>query len=196
VTWVKRHRWGLTALAVLVPAALLAAMSIVWFRYMDAVAQHPVIVARGDTGTYQATQPVPEHGEGGAAAGPAELSLTDYTVVSWDSETGRSVALLEGTEAVSAVIHVDARGLGEDTFGCEAVLIAPGPEGDRVWESALSGDIDYYPSGDLEAFCSLNDGDEFDWEAVFVVPEGVAADARLIITDGSFQPRYQLELEH
>jgi hypothetical protein len=195
MTWVKRHRWGVLALVVLVPAALLAAMSIVWFRYMDAITQHPLVVAFGDTGTYQATRPVPEDGEGGPEAGPAELSLTDYTVVPWDSDPGRAVGLLEGTEAVSAVIHVDARGLGEDTFGCEALLIAPGPEGDRVWESALLGDIDYYPSGDLEASCSLNDGTEFDWEAVFVLPEGIAADARLIITDASFQPRYQLELD-
>ena len=192
MTWLRRHRWGLIALAVLIPAALLAAMSIVWFRYMDSVAQNPVIVAKGDTGIYEAKQPTGDLTSG--VAGTAELSLTDYTVVPWDTDVGREVGLLEGTEAVSAIIHVDATGLGEETFGCDAVLVAPGPEGDRVWEQA-SSEIDYRPSDPLESFCQLSLGTEFDWEAVFVVPEGIGDDARLMITNGSFETKYRLQLE-
>lgn len=193
MTWVRRHRWALAALVVLIPAALAAAMSIVWFRYVGAEAQHPVVVRSGDPGTYATDRPDSDAHE--VSDLTATLTLTGYNVVPWNTETGREVGLLEGTEAVSALIHVDATGLPEDVFSCQALLIAPGPEGDRVWDTA-SGEIDYYPSGDLHGYCDLSEGTAFDWEAVFVVPEGVGDDARLIISDGSLNPRYQLQLEH
>ncbi|HTL41272.1 MAG TPA: hypothetical protein VL294_07345 [Pseudolysinimonas sp.] len=193
MTWVRRHRWALAALVVLIPAALAAAMSIAWFRYVGAEAQHPVVVRSGDPGTYATDRPGSDAQE--LSGLTATLTLTGYNVVPWNTETGREVGLLEGTEAVSALIHVDATGLPEDVFSCQALLIAPGPEGDRVWETA-SGEIDYYPSGDLHGYCDLSEGTAFDWEAVFVVPEGVGDDARLIISDGSLNPRYQLQLEH
>jgi hypothetical protein len=193
MTWVRRHRWALVALIALVPAALAAAMSVVWFGYVDARAQHPVPVPSGDPGTYVADRPSEDADEQDHLT--ATLTLTDYAVVPWDTDTGREVGLLTGTEAVSALIHVDATGLPDDTFSCQALLVAPGPEGDRVWDSAM-GEIDYYPSGELQANCDLGEGAAFDWEAVFVVPEGVGEDARLVITDGSPAPRYQLQLEH
>lgn len=196
MTWVRRHRWALAALIVLIPAALAAAMSIVWFPYVNAQAQNPVPVRSGDPGTYVADRP---SSESDVPSVPSELTatltLTGYNVVPWNTDTGRDVGLLEGTEAVSALIHVDATGLPEDTFSCHAVLIAPGPEGDRVWDSA-TGELDYYPGGDLHANCDLSEGAVFDWEAVFVVPEGVGDDARLVISDGSLTPKYQLQLEH
>ncbi|MGN6503260.1 MAG: hypothetical protein ACTHKX_10235 [Pseudolysinimonas sp.] len=194
MSWLRRHRWALAALVVLIPAALAAAMSVVWFRYVETQAQHPASVRTGDPGTYVAGRP--SGGDVDSSSDlTASLTLTDYNVVPWNSDTGREVGLLDGTEAVSALIHVDATGLPEDTFSCHAVLIAPGPEGDRVWDTA-SGEIDYYPSGDLHANCDLSEGTAFDWEAVFVVPEGVGEGARLIISDGSLIPRYQLQLEH
>jgi hypothetical protein len=193
MSWVRRHRWALAALVVLIPAALAAAVSVVWFGYVDAHAQHPVPVPRGEAGTYVADRPSSETDAPSDLT--ATLTLTGYNVVPWNTDTGREVGLLEGTEAVSALIHVDAAGLPEDTFSCHAVLVAPGPEGDRVWDTA-SGEIDYYPSGDLHANCDLNEGTAFDWEAVFVVPEGVGHNARLIVSDGSLIPEYQLQLEH
>jgi hypothetical protein len=209
MNWLKSHRWGVIALAVLIPASLLAAMSISWFRYTDSRSQHPVTVASGETGTYLADRPSPDDLLPGQTPTPdptpqasidpadltAEISLSSYSIVGWDTDTGRDVGLLEGTEAVSAIIHVDARGLPLDTFGCDASLLAPGPEGDREWPAGFT-DLNYFPGGDLKSSCDLESGDEFDWEAVFVVPEGVGDTARLVITDGALIPKQQLVLEH
>jgi hypothetical protein len=190
MTWVYRHRWALIALVVLIPAAVLAGMSVLWFRYTAANEQHPIVVAKGDTGSFVTDSPTPEK------LPAARLTLTSYTVVPADSGPGQDVGLLKNTEAVSAIIHVDASGMPEDTFSCNAVLVAPGPDGDRTWEVAGPSDIDYYPTGDLHAFCDLSSGGQFDWEAVFVVPVGVGDSALLRITDGGFIPKAQLQLEH
>lgn len=188
--WLRRHRWGLIALAVVLPGAVLASMSISWFRYYETQAQHPVVVESGASATVETIR---LESEGTATA---ELTLDSYTVVPAETETGQEVALLPGSEAVSAVIHVDATGAPQDAAGCDAILVAPGPEGERIWKTATGGDIDYYPSGELESFCSLNNGVAFDWEAVFVVPAGVGDDATLYITTTGLVPRRVLQLEH
>ncbi len=175
--WLARHRWALAALTVLVPAAVLASLSIEWFEYDAAHAQRPEVVATGASGVYAGS----------------EFTLTDYLVVPWDSETGQELGLLEGTEAVSALIHIDATdslASDENLVSCHANLVLPGADGDRTWKSGSSA-IDYYPSGDLVAYCMLSDHVESDWEAVFVVPEGVGQEARLVITDG-FDRQYLL----
>jgi hypothetical protein len=178
--WFRRHRWGLIALVVLVPAAVLASLSIRWFDYHESTTQNPQVIAEGETGVVERTS----------------FTLTDFTVVGWDSDTGRELGLLEGTEAVSAIIHVDASespASDENLIGCDALLVADGPDGDRVWEAG-SNAIDYYPGGDLVGNCSLTDHEVFDWEAVFVTPEGIADQARLIVT-GSWPYRYELQLD-
>ena len=179
--WLRRHRWGLIALAVLIPAAVLASLSIRWFDYNDMTSQNPQVIAGGETGVVERSL----------------FTLTDFTVVGWDSEAGRELGLLEGTEAVSAIIHVDATespASDEHPIGCDALLVAAGPDGDRIWEAGSSA-IDYYPSGDLVGNCSLSGHEVLDWEAVFVTPEGTADQARLIIT-GSWPYRYLLQFEH
>ncbi|CAN5450537.1 hypothetical protein BH09ACT4_BH09ACT4_10860 [soil metagenome] len=190
--WFRRNRWALIALVALVPAAVLAAFSINGFSYYGGLDHHPVVVASGSPAPYAVDYPQDSE-QGGP---PATFTLTSYTVVPWDTETGRKVSLLEGTEAVSALIQVDGAALREDAFDCDAILVAPGPEGDRTWEIASSNDIDYYPGGDLSAYCDLGNGEDFTREAVFVVPEGVGADAKLYVTSGNFPPERVLQLEH
>jgi len=155
-------------------------------------------VAEGEEGRYVPAAPVPED-EGDAPTDPppaAGIRLEDYLVVPWDSEGGREVGLLEGTEAVSILIDIDATGMPDDVYSCDAILVAPGPNGERVWTIAGGSDIDYYPSGDLHAYCDLSTGEKFIWEAVFVLPEGVAADADLYITRGSVVKERVLKLGH
>jgi hypothetical protein len=193
--WLRRNRWGLVALAVIVPGALAAAASVSWFGYYAEKAPTWTVVPPGEAGTFVPERPQPEGGSA-APAPPASLTLTDYTIVPWDSEVGRDIGLLEGTEAVSALIDVDAGGMPDDAFRCDAQLVADGRSGERTWNVSSGSDIDYYPSGELEASCGLPDGGRFTWEAVFVVPEGVAEDARLYITRGAFLPERVLLLEH
>jgi hypothetical protein len=199
--WWRRNRWALIALIVLIPGALAAAFSVYGFGYFGNQARQAVVVADGETGSFttQAYTPDPTASptpQPDTSSLTVDISLTDYTVVPWDSDTGREVGLVEGTEAVSAILHVDATGLPDDVFGCDAILAAPGPGGERVWEIASGSDIDYYPSGDLVSYCDLGSGEEFDWEAVFVVPEGVGDDATLFITDGGFPPARVLRMAH
>jgi hypothetical protein len=196
--WLRRNRWALIGLVVLIPAALAAAMSISLLRYYGDLADRGTLVAAGETGDYIPGRPLPEEEDAPPLepSPPAVIGLTDYLVVPWDTDSGREVGLVEGTEAVSALIHVDATGVPEDAFSCDAILTLPGPGGERVWTTAGGSDIDYYPSGDLTAYCELNSGEAFDWEAVFVVPEGVGDDADLVITGGAFQSERVLRLEH
>jgi hypothetical protein len=196
--WLRRNRWALLALTILVPAAIVAAMSIDAFRYFGSRAQQGTTVAEGEQGSYVPLAPIPEDDDAPLPdpPPPATIRLDDYLVVPWDSEGGREVGLLEGTEAVSILIEVDATGMPEDVYSCDAILVAPGQGGERVWPIASGSDIDYYPSGDLHAYCDLNSGEQFVWEAVFVVPEGVAADADLFITRGSVVKERVLRLEH
>lgn len=202
MTWIARNRWALLALLVLVPGAIVAAMSISLFRYYDSLAHHPIVVPSGEPGAYtpafETTDLDGNDIELSPGARPtAQMTLDSYTVVPADSNVGQEVGLLEGTEAVAAVIHVDATGMTEDAYSCDAILTAPGPDGERTWETASSGtDIDYSPSGDLQNFCSLSDGSEFDWEVVFVVPAGVGDIATLSITRSSFPTERVLQLEH
>ncbi|MEO5919841.1 MAG: hypothetical protein ABIQ01_01730 [Pseudolysinimonas sp.] len=202
MTWLQRNRWALLALVVLVPAAIVAAMSVDLFRYYGSLAQHPVVVPAGEPGEYTpqfaSTDDNGDPIEPPAGGRPtATMTLDDYTIVAADSDTGREVGLLPGTEGVAALIHVDAAGMTEDAYSCDAVLTAPGPEGERTWEPASSGlEIDYSPSGDLTSYCSLSEGSEFDWEVVFVVPEGVGEIATLSITRSNFPPERVLQLDH
>jgi hypothetical protein len=202
MTWSKRNRWALLSLLVLVPGAVLAATSVNTFNYYGSMRQEPVLVANGETGEY--TPEFPKTNDDGDPVTPppgprptAKMTLVDYLVVSADTDIGQEVGLLDGTEAVSALVHVDATGMSEDAYSCGGILTAPGPEGERTWDPASSGlEIDYSPSGDLTEFCSLSEGDEFDLELVFVVPEGVGESAQLYITSGNFPPRRVLQLDH
>jgi hypothetical protein len=196
--WLKRNRWALLALVVLVPAAIAAALSIETFRYYGAQSQQGTRVPEGEPGSYVPERPVPEDEDAPPLdpPPPASMLLSDYLIVPWNSEGGRGVGLLEGSEAVSILIEIDATGMPDDVYNCDAILVAPGPGGEREWQIASGDDIDYYPSGDLHASCDLHSGEKFVWEAVFVVPEGVAADADLYITRGSSVNERVLLLEH
>jgi len=196
--WIRLNRRPLIALAVLVPAALAAALSISAFRYYGNQLLQAETIGLGDSGQYvpQRALPDEEDAKPPAASPPAVVTLDDYDVVSWDSDIGREVGLQEGSEAVSALIHIDATGLPDDVYGCDAILTAPGPSGERTWVVASSPDIDYYPSGDVSAYCDLASGEDFVWEAVFVVPEGVGDDADLFITRGGIRDERVLRLEH
>lgn len=202
MSWARRNRWPLLALIVLVPGAIVAAMSVNLFSYYGSQAQHPVVVPSGQPGEYTPAFATTDD-DGNPIEPPpgprptATMTLDDYTVVPADSDIGREVGLLAGTEAVAALIHVDATGMTEDAFSCDALLTAPGPQGERSWDPASSGtEIDYSPSGDLTEYCSLSGGDEFDWEVVFVVPEGVGETATLSVTRGSFPAERVLQLDH
>lgn len=196
MSWLRRNRWALLALVILVPAAVAAAMSISLFRYYADLQHDPVVVPEGETGEFVPTRPGAGDELPVPVGEPAEFTMDSYVVVPWDTDVGREVGLLEGSEAVSVLIEVDATGMPEGTFSCSAILVAPGPQGERVWPMASGSDLDYYPSGDIEANCSLSQGSAFTWEAVFVVPEGVGEDAELYISYGALQPRRVLQLEH
>jgi len=175
-SWWGRNRWSLLALAVVVPGAVLASLTVDWFDAQSYVLPNPVVVAEGATGTYQGTT----------------FTLTDHESFAWDSSRGTELEMLEGTEAVFATIHVDATGAEEVSFGCDAVLAAPGPDGDVIWQDGSLGEISYFPPDPLESFCITSDRTEFDWLAIFVVPEGVAETTTLQITASGGSPRVLL----
>ena len=195
--WLRRNRWSLLALVVVLPGAVAAAMSVWTFSYYAGIADRSERIPMGAAGEYVADRPTPEDADAPVPESPpATMRLADYTIVPWDTDVGGDIGLIEGSEAVAALIEVDARGVPEDAYRCAAILVLPGPDGDRIWQTASILDLDYRPSGDIEDGCALSQGDRFEWEAVFVVPEGVGEQARLYITRGALLPERVLRLEH
>ncbi len=184
--WLRRWRWALVALAVVVPAAIVVTLSVDWFDYVRLTTSDGARVAPGGTGTHAGV----------------EYTLVDVQLIEADSSEGEELGALPGTSVVVARVHVDSTDAGPDARSCKLLLVAPGPGGDRVWDTGQS-DV-YLPSSDgTVGYCTFPDPDDpleedpavFDYEAVFVVPSDAADAAVLRVSDGPFQLRTVLQLD-
>ena len=122
MNWALRNRWWLLALAVLVPATIVAALWPRWFEYQDRVAGPTRPVAIGDSVEY----------------GGATFTLEQWSVVLSTSPEGEELDLPVGTQRVSTVVSVEP---GEASPGCLAELVDP--DGNRRWRD------DFEPLPDL-----------------------------------------------
>jgi len=160
--WLRRWRWVLLALVVLVPGAALTAMSVGTFDHLAGLPQIQN-VSRGTVAHY----------------GGAEVRLLDRRVVTASSAAGRRDGVPAGTELVIATIRVDAsRVPAKRSDTCDAELVDPAPGGDRVWRPGGSR-ADYFPPSGYSSICQLSARPVYRYQAVFLVPRGVGATAEL-----------------
>lgn len=184
--WVRRWRWALVALAVVVPAAIVVTLSVDWFDYVRLTTSDGARVAPGDTGSYAGV----------------DYMLVDVETIEADSPEGEELGALPGTTVVIARVHVDATDAEPDARSCRLLLVAPGSGGDRVWDADPS-DVYVLASDGTVGYCSFPDPEDpldedpavFDYEAVFVLPEDAAHSAVLRVSDGPFQLRTVLQLD-
>ncbi|MEZ5189891.1 MAG: hypothetical protein R2717_02685 [Schumannella sp.] len=60
--WLRRNRWALISLIVIVPGALVAAASVSWFAYYAGKAPTWTVVPLGEAGQFVPQRPLPEDG--------------------------------------------------------------------------------------------------------------------------------------
>jgi hypothetical protein len=167
--WLKGNRAYLVALAVLLPGAFVASLTVDWFEYANARAGDPVIVPTGEEVGFAGSQ----------------WSLSDSAVLTFDSVRGRDLALATGTELITATLKVDP---GDEPPFCSVEL--EDKRNGRVWDEALSEDSDYRVSEGSLTYCDSEPAGPYSVEFVFVVPIGVADDARLRLEVREELPRF------
>lgn len=162
------NRRYLIALAVLVPAAILAAMSSDWFRYQEFLRGEPIAAV---------------------AATPVEYAGGEFTLLEWHSfdsstQAGQAASLLEGTELVTATFAVVPP---SDGFFCETSLVAA--DG-REWREASFSDADFEIASDAEGYCLSDSVDPFTLQVYYVTPKGAVDGATLRISVSSEAPAF------
>lgn len=179
-SWWRRSRWGLLALAVLVPASLAAALSVDAVEYWNGSPRTAVEVPAGQTASFQG----------------AQLRVLESWTATADSPEGQEYGVPEGTALVSVTFELDASAASEE-FGCRTVLLEQ--RGDRRWTSSYGGGTDYWPGRDLPedvpTTCSYAET-AFPFEEVFLVPEDAVGHLVVEVVTPAELPRvFHLRLE-
>ena len=172
--WLRRNRVGLVATALLLPAALLASLSVSWFDYQGRQGVDAVEVDRGETGEY-------------LGASFRLLALESYAA---GTPEGERYGVAEGTELVVARLEVrpgPAPAEGEPTR-CTVDAVEPRPGGDRVWIAKWDSETDYPEDRDAEMSCAL-DGEPYVLEQFFLVAPGAGSKVLVQISAFGELPR-------
>lgn len=177
-SWWRRSRWALLSLAVLVPAAAAAALSVDAFDYLSSRPSVVTVVEPGRS----------------ADLGEASLRVLDSWMATADSERGGRYAVPEGTVLVSVTLELDASAASED-FACMVRLLEPDRQ--RRWTSGYT-DTDYFPGRDLPddvpSGCSSADK-PFPFEVTFLIPDDARDSVVLEVFTPEQLPRaYHLRL--
>lgn len=158
MTWFKLNRWYLVSLAVLVPAALLVALSASWWSYLESAVGKPIAVRGSETVEY---------------AG-AEWSLLEWHSFSADTDAGEAAALLPGTTLVTATLGVRP---GASPPSCDVELTDTA--GDRSWPEAGYTEADFDIADSAQDYCDSSAEGPYTVQFVFVVPDDAADHPRL-----------------
>ncbi|MGX5681216.1 hypothetical protein [Schumannella luteola] len=158
MSWLRSNRWGLLALAILAPVALLVALGAGWFEYVEQENGRPVVAAAGDTVEY----------------GGSEFSLLESYRVDADSDRGQAAGLRPGTTLISATIGVTP---GSEPPSCSVELTDA--SGERRWAEATFADADVTNADGTESYCSTDAEAPYRLQVFFVVPDDAAAAPKL-----------------
>lgn len=158
MTWLRTNRWYLVALAVLLPAAFLVALSTDWWRYAEGENGRPVEVQGNDSVEY---------------AG-ATFSMLKAETFAADSDEGVEAGLLRGTSLVSTTLLVTP---GKEAPFCEVVLTDS--LGNQTWPEASSSDASFYAADGTESYCSTDATEPYRLQVYFVVLSEAAEHPRL-----------------
>ena len=145
--WLRRNRWFLVALAVLIPVALVVSLVPRFFRYLAA---QPSIeyVERGDSVRYAGT----------------DFEVFDLFVLD-----GGRVSAPAGTDVVVVGLRVDVVDPPDEY--CTLTLISDESGVEREWDQSYSsGDVDV--PDEYETSCDLTEPGSYELVQTFLVPHG------------------------
>lgn len=163
--WLRRNRWFLVALVVLIPAAVLVSLIPRWFPYQGIQPEYDR-VERGDTVEYA-----------GAEFTLTELQLLDGT------EWGASA----GADIVVATLTVDV--IDPQEAGCDIDLVSDAGGLERFWPSAIGDVGDYDIPDEYETLCTFQEAGAYELQVGFEVPAGQVPDADVLVTSSAELPR-------
>ncbi len=162
--WLKANRWYLIAVAVLLPAAFLVALSSDWWDYVEEQEGHAIPV--------QGSAPVDYAG--------AQFSLLEWHAFDSTTQAGQAANLLPGTSLVTATV-----GVRPDSSAPFCSVELTDASGQRSWPEAGYSDADFDIAGGTESYCSTEATEPYRVQVYFVVPDD-ATDApvlRLAVRD-------------
>jgi hypothetical protein len=165
--WLRRNRWFLVALAVLIPVAFVVSLTPRFFPYLETQPQ-PEAVALGEVVRY---------------AG-ADIELTDLETLDgdeWNAPQGADLVV-----ATFAIRVVDP----PEFTSCEITLVASAKTGyEREWTADSFTDSDYDIPDRFETLCVLHEAGTYDLQLTFLVPRGETADAVVQFSASAALPR-------
>jgi hypothetical protein len=151
--WLKRNRWYLVALVVLIPGALLVSLVPRFLPYLGAQPQYQD-VALGETVRYSG----------------ADFELTDLVVLDGDE-----IAAPLGADVVVATFVVDVVEPPESSL-CRLFVVSTAGGVERSWEAEQYLDSDYEVDERYEQSCDLSEAGPYDLQVTIPVPRGQVTD--------------------
>lgn len=164
--WLRRNRWYLIALVVLVPAGIVVALVPRWFPYQQNQPQ-PEIVARGETASYSG----------------AEISLLDLEILDgeeWNASLGADI--------VVATLSIDVLEPTEATR-CDIAVVSIDGNLERFWPAAIGDVGDYDIPDELAGTCSFATAGAYELQLGFEVPAGQVTDPSVQVSSSIALPR-------
>lgn len=165
--WLRRNRWFLVALAVLIPVAFVVSLTPRFFPYLERQPQVDA-VALGEVVRY---------------AG-ADIELTALETLDGDEWNAP-----QGADIVVATFAIDVVEPPESST-CEITLVAAATTGyEREWTADSFTDSDYDIPDRFETLCILHEPGTYDLQLTFLVPRGEVADAAVQFSASAALPR-------
>jgi hypothetical protein len=146
--WLRRNRWFLIALGVLIPAAIVVSLVPRWFPYQE-IQPQPETVGLGETVRYSG----------------ADIQLTALELLD-----GAEVGAAAGADVVVATFAIDVVEPPEAAW-CEVRIVSNESGFERFWDSELFVS-DYEVPDRFEQTCSLSEVGSYDLQMTFLVPRG------------------------
>jgi hypothetical protein len=166
MTWLRRNRWYLVALAVLIPGAFVVSLIPRWFPYQDNQ-PHPEHVALGETVSYSG----------------AEITLLDLEVLD-----GTELNASANADVVVATISIDVVEPPEASY-CELTVVSDEAGYERRWDAETFSDSDYEIPDRFAQNCTFSEAGSYDLQVTFLVPHGEVAEPQVDLNSSAGLPR-------
>ncbi len=164
--WLRRNRWFLVALVLLIPAAIVVSLVPRWFPYQE-IQPQPEAVELGETVRYSG----------------ADIQLTALELLD-----GAEVSAAAGADVVVATFAIDVVEPPEVAW-CEVRIVSNESGFERFWDSELFADSDYEVPDRFEQTCSLSEVGSYDLQMTFLVPRGEVLNPVVELSSSAGLPR-------
>jgi hypothetical protein len=164
--WLRRNRWYLIAVAVLLPAAFLVALSLRFIPYLR-TEPDPQEVPRGEVVRY---------------AG-ADVQLLDLEVLD-----GREHGVRADADLVVATVAVEVVEPAEFAL-CDIDLVSVDADGERMWTAETGSAGDYRIPDRYAWSCDLTTAGDSEIQLLFLIPAGEGIEPVVQVSSNEALPR-------